>query len=275
MNLANSGDEDEDATDLSDADEAARKPFDPVQCLFCNQQSSDFTENMNHMQQLHGLFIPSPESLIVDLETLVGYLHLVIFEYTECLYCGSVRNTSQGAQQHMLGKRHCRIDITKESSEFRDFYDFGNIADPEDDKGTGIAKIDGFVDVDEKTRRLATGKIVTHRTAQKPRSHQYVSRKYKATASTPLLEEGIPRNSGTSSALTLRDNGKRALTTAEKRDMLFNKQLATLRAGDRQALMHLPLSQQRSVVATAKRQQEKWNRARIAQEIKWQTKANP
>ncbi|CCF46230.1 HET domain-containing protein [Colletotrichum higginsianum] len=70
-------------------------------------------------------------------------------------------------------------------------------------------------------------------------------------------------------------NGRGELTAAKKREALFDKQLAALRPGDRQALMHLPLPQQRALVAKAKKQQERWNREQMAQEIKRQLKANP
>lgn len=271
MDLANSGGE-EGTCDSSEEDEAAPYQFDPAQCLFCNERSAGLTENMSHMQKRHGMLVPNPDDLIVDIETLVGYLHLVIFEYAECLYCGSVRNTPQAAQQHMTGKGHCRFDITKENSEFRDFYNFDPISNKDNEETTGNSIVDASIDVDEKTRRLASGRVVSHRNARKPRVHQPVSRIAEINASDALLEE---LNPGMSSALASGSRNKKEFAVAEKRDMLFNKQLATLRSADRQALMHLPLSQQRTLVATAKRQQEKWNRTQLAQEIKRQLKANP
>ncbi|KUI55050.1 hypothetical protein VP1G_02415 [Cytospora mali] len=274
LDLANS-DGREYGPDSSDEDEAAPAHFDPTQCLFCNQQSASLTENMGHMQKRHGLIIPCPESLIVDTETLLEYLHLVIFEYAECLYCGSIRTTPQAAQQHMIGKAHCRIDITKENSEFRDFYNLNPKSDSENEEGTaGDSTVDRFVCVDEKTSRLASGKLVSHRRARKPRVHQHVARIDEKDAGGSRMEGETPLVSETSSALTPGSKSKE-LAVAEKRDMLFNKQLATMRSGDRQALMHLPLSQQRALVAKAKRQQEKWNRDQMAQEIKRQLKANP
>ncbi|KUI68137.1 hypothetical protein VM1G_04563 [Cytospora mali] len=274
LDLANS-DAEEDEPGSSDEDEAAPIHFDPTQCLFCNQKSASLAENMSHMQKRHGLIIPSPERLIVDIETLVAYLHLVVFEYAECLSCGSIRNTPQAAQQHMTGKGHCRIDITKENSEFRDFYNFDPESDSEEEEGTtGNSTVDRFVGVDEETRRLASGKLVSHRRARKPRVHQHVARIDEQDASGSLLEGETPLVSELSSVLTPGSKSKE-LRATEKRGLLFNKQLVTMRSGDRQALMHLPLSQQRTLVAKAKRQQEKWNRDQVAQEIKRQLKANP
>ncbi|KAL3290880.1 pre-60s factor [Colletotrichum asianum] len=105
--------------------------FDATQCLFCNYNSENLEENLDHMRKRHGMIVPYLESLIVDLEALVKYLHLVIYEYTECLYCGSIRNTPQAAQQHMTGKGHCKIDVQKENFEFRDFYAFESNAGPD------------------------------------------------------------------------------------------------------------------------------------------------
>ncbi|WYZ45080.1 hypothetical protein EsH8_VIII_000396 [Colletotrichum jinshuiense] len=226
------------------------------------------------MQKRHGLFIPSPESLIVEIETLLKYFHLVINEYTECLYCGSIRNTPQAAQQHMTGKGHCRIDIAKEDSEFRDFYDLGSSSDSDDDGSVGKAKANRFVELEKKTRRLESGKILFHRNANKPRNHRTLQGD-KKTASESLLEGGHPLDREISTTLVIGGSSKMQLAAAEKREKLFNKQLATLRPGDRQALMHLPLPQQRALVAKAKRQQENCNREQMAQEIKRQSKANP
>lgn len=56
----------------------AETAFDPLQCLFCGQFSFDLDENLEHMHKKHGLFIPDAENLVVDLQTLLGYLHLVM-----------------------------------------------------------------------------------------------------------------------------------------------------------------------------------------------------
>jgi hypothetical protein len=161
----------------------------------------------------------------------------------------------------------------KENSEFRDFYDFGQRTDSEDGKDTDIANVDGFVNVDKTARRLASGKVISHRIAQKQREHQHIAQIDKANTSKLLFTRGVPKNSGLSSGLEVAGGGK-ASTSAETRAMLFNKQLAIMRAGDRQALMHLPISQQRAVTLAAKLQQEKWNRAQLAHEIKRQIRAN-
>ncbi|EQB49657.1 hypothetical protein CGLO_10983 [Colletotrichum gloeosporioides Cg-14] len=145
--------------------------FDPTQCLFCNYHSENLDENLDHMLKRHGMIIPHLESLIVDLETLVKYLHLVIYEYTECLYCGSIQNTPQAAQQHMTGKGHCKIDAEKENSEFKDFYDFEYNVDSDGSRFGDSGRAD-FVGVEDETRRLPSGKTVSHRKAKKVRGHR-------------------------------------------------------------------------------------------------------
>ncbi|OLN88032.1 Zinc finger protein 622 [Colletotrichum chlorophyti] len=199
---------------------------------------------------------------------------MVIFEYAECLFCGSMRNTPQAAQQHMIGEGHCRIDIRKEASEFKDFYDFGPNSDTDDEGQVRVKESDRFVDLDDKTRRLASGKILSHRSAQRPQVHRSLHEKNSTAGRDSLSEGGSSTGLGSSTALTLSGSKKGALTSTEKRDAVFKKQLATLRAEDRQALMHLPLPQQRALVATAKQQRERWNRERTAHEIKWQLKSN-
>ncbi|KAM0497901.1 hypothetical protein ACHAQF_005956 [Verticillium nonalfalfae] len=79
---------------------------------------------MKHMQKVHGLFIPDKKRLIVDLETLFSYLHLIIVRHNECICCGTQRASTLAVQQHMLGKGHCKFDIASDDSEFADFYDF-------------------------------------------------------------------------------------------------------------------------------------------------------
>ncbi|KAK1994917.1 hypothetical protein LX36DRAFT_660101 [Colletotrichum falcatum] len=264
--------EDLDAEDSGspDGSEASGDAFDPTQCLFCNRPSEDLDGNLDHMRKRHGMTIPYPESLIVDLETLLKYLHLVIYEYTECLYCGSIRNTPQAAQQHMTGKGHCRIDIDKENSEFKDFYDLESEADSDGGRFDGPRR-DYTVDA-EDTRRLPSGKTVSHRNAKKARGHRD-SKSTEETNSTPSLEEG-GRSGGLADSALVTKNGKaKDVALSEESHNMFNKQLASMRQGDRLAIAHLPLPQQRALVAKAKKQQEMWNRFENDQAIRLQCKA--
>ncbi|KAK2756868.1 C2H2 finger domain containing protein [Colletotrichum kahawae] len=259
-------------SDSSDGSEGSVDVFDHAQCLFCNCHSEDLDDNLDHMRKRHGMIIPYPESLIVDVEILVKYLHLVIYEYTECLFCGSIRNTSQAAQQHMTGKGHCKIDVEKETSEFKDFYDFESSADADGGR-FGDSGPAHFVDVEDETRRLPSGKTVSHRKAKKVRDHRD-SKSGEENKSFSHLEQGKHSQdlSDTTTLVTL--SGKdRDLVEDEKSNDLFNKQLASMRQGDRLALAHLPVPQQRTLIAKAKKQQEMWNRFENDQAIKLQCKA--
>ena len=108
--------------------------FTPTHCLFCKHPSIALGENLEHMFERPGLSIPDKPYLIVDIETLVKYLRLVIFVYFECLHCRSQRNSAKAAQQHMMGTGHSKIDILSEDSEFKDFYDFHSTTNDSDGK---------------------------------------------------------------------------------------------------------------------------------------------
>lgn len=268
----NIGDPDEQDSELSDESDVSVDAFDPTQCLFCNCHSEDLDKNLDHMRKRHGMIIPYPESLIVDLEILVKYLHLVIYEYTECLYCGSIRNTPQAAQQHMTGKGHCKIDVEKENSEFKDFYDFESNTNSDDDR-FGDSGRACFVDAEDETRRLPSGKTISHRKTKKIRDHRGLKSGAEID-SFSLLEEGKrPDSLSDATALIVNNEKTKNLVVSEKRNAIFDKQLATMKQGDRLALAHLPLPQQRTLVAKAKKQQEMWNRLENDQAIKLQCKA--
>ncbi|KAK1478197.1 TRI15 [Colletotrichum abscissum] len=226
--------------------------------------------HMLHMQKRHGLSIPNLESLIVDLETLIKYCHLVMVEYKECLYCSSVRNTAQAVRQHMTGKSHCRIDIGKPDSEFRDFYDLGSSCGRDSEDNFGCWR---FADSDEDSRELASGKVVSNRNRKKAKNHRKSTQGQRKSSDSLLVGKSSLREDA-STALTASGDSKKGLTAAAvKRNGIFEKQLATLRPADRQVLSHLPLPQQRAVVAKAKKQQETWNSEQVAQKMKIQMKA--
>lgn len=174
----------------SDMDSIA---FVPEACLFCPQLSSNFQNNLTHMQKSHGLFIPASIddgalSLAVDTETLISYMHLVVFGYHECLFCGTQRANAWAARQHMMGRGHCRIDLSSIESEWRDFYEFEDklLSDNEDedlfeDKAEE-SSFDGeqcaahvrtdaqiLPIVDGNSLRLSSGKVISHRTAPAPK----------------------------------------------------------------------------------------------------------
>ncbi|KAI1123837.1 C2H2 type zinc-finger-domain-containing protein [Nemania abortiva] len=251
----------------------AMQPFRPGQCLFCPTPSPNFNDSVIHMQKSHGLFIPHQKHLVVDLETLFKYLHLVIFGYRECIQCGTERATVQAVQQHMTGKGHCKFDVSEPDSEFAEFYDF---SEPEDDAESDI---EGDGDGDGRNQKatprissrkpllanedsiyLPSGKIISKQLSIQAGPALAQSRRRIWTRPSQLEyslvepESEGPRKGGLDSdtrdtrLLSKRENRERATVTY---------QLANMSTSDRSSLMHLSASEQRSILATQHRHVEK------------------
>ncbi|KAI9762430.1 MAG: hypothetical protein M4579_000406 [Chaenotheca gracillima] len=111
-------------------------PSSSKQCLFCGYSSPSLNLNVLHMEKIHGMFIPE-RSFLSDLEGLVLYLHAKINDAHECIFCGSLKNTTSGVQTHMRDKGHCMIafETEEEMIEVGQFYDFrSTYSDGEDDE---------------------------------------------------------------------------------------------------------------------------------------------
>ncbi|KAH6659300.1 C2H2 type zinc-finger-domain-containing protein [Truncatella angustata] len=265
--------------DESGEEREAEVPFEPAACLFCSTKSTGLDENLEHMLKVHGLFIPDEDHLIVDFETLVGYLHLVIYGYYECLFCGSQRQSAEAARQHMLGKGHCKIDILDENSEFRDFYEFESVSGA----SSSDAEIPDlrperpggrFVQVDN-VMRLPSGKILSQRSqglagSQRRQLHGTAGSSAWTKNSMPLNGPSEPEVEGESSEPAAQEQSKRVA----KREAIFISQLASLRSEDRRSLMHLPIAQQRAQVLKSKRQVERFRREENELQLKVQLRAN-
>lgn len=248
--------------------------FDHTQCLFCRHSSIDLDENLEHMLKSHGLFIPDRSHLAVDIETLAEYFHLVIFVYFECLYCGSKRNGAHSVQQHMMGKGHCKIDILKEDSEFRDFYDFHSTSDDSDGETVKIVPEGSNGVIIEESLRLPSGKLLSHRMEGKRRPHQHRTT-YTKVRSLPQTGQSTALDiSGSRSDMALSRTTQSELNRIDKRETTFQNQLATVRAGDRISLMHLSRSQQRAVIIKGRKQVERARRDENDMLLKRQVKAN-
>ncbi|PNP76622.1 hypothetical protein FNYG_10041 [Fusarium nygamai] len=249
---------------------SAPQSFTPGQCLFCPSVYPTLAESIIHMQTSHGLFVPYKQYLLVDLETLFRYLHLVIFEYRECIHCGTSRTTVQAVQQHMMGKGHCKFDVS-EGSEFADFYDFsrqdldteddGLSEDDEDELEGAETKPDlKTLQVDRDSIRLPSGRLISRKSSAQVEPSVAQVRERKRTSRSqleyssleveeenPIREENAPVTSDTR-LLSRRERRQKATVTY---------QLANMSAGDRSALIHLSASEQRSLIATQHRFTEK------------------
>jgi len=121
--------QDEDLLDEDyDEDEAAELlarviKFDT--CLFCDKKSSTIKSNVQHMNLMHGFFVPEDRYLI-DLEGLLEYLGFKVGAGLTCLWCNKQFATLHGVRLHMICKDHCKImyDQEKATEEFKEFYDY-------------------------------------------------------------------------------------------------------------------------------------------------------
>ncbi|KAK7967961.1 uncharacterized protein PG986_002238 [Apiospora aurea] len=292
MSLSSSPDPN--STVLTDSFHAAMRPFTPGQCLFCPNSSPSFSDSVTHMQRSHGLFIPYQDNLIIDLETLFKYVHLVISEYRECIQCGTTRATVQAVQQHMTGKAHCRFDVSQDS-EFVEFYDF---SEPEDEDEDEEAKMAGIQDetlattssshlkptlADEDSIRLPSGRIISRQSSPGQTNlsftQQFRRRTRKPLASQLESFQAEPEETGKESGSdsdTQRDTtSTKALSKREKRDRAaVTYQLSSMSASDRNTLIHLPASEQRSLLATQLRHQEKVQKEEKRRRTKVDRKGN-
>jgi pre-60S factor REI1 len=112
------------------------------------------------MSSLHGLFIPSPNELS-DLETFLGYLATIIFEYNECLYCGLERGTVDGVQTHMRDKGHCMINMHA-GSELLDFWEISDGRHEEQDEDEQCV-MRARVKLSDTEMRLPSGVVINSR----------------------------------------------------------------------------------------------------------------
>ncbi|KAI2469449.1 C2H2 type zinc-finger-domain-containing protein [Annulohypoxylon bovei var. microspora] len=272
-----------------DSPDAVMQPFTPGQCLFCPNPSPSFTDSVIHMQKSHGLFVPHQQHLVVDLETLFKYMHLVIFGCRECIQCGTERATVQAVQQHMTGKGHCKFDISEQDSEFAEFYNF---SEPEDDAESDIESGSDENNLEERATRSSRKPLLTNQDSIRLPSGKIISRQSSAQAEPSFIQL---RRRNRSSALQLeyslvepddeegpskeeldsdmRDT--RSLSKREKRERaMVTYQLTNMSANDRNGLMHLSASQQCSILATQLRHAEKVQKEERRRQSRIEQKGN-
>ncbi|KAL6907224.1 C2H2 type zinc-finger domain-containing protein [Trichoderma evansii] len=206
---------------------SAQPEFNPGQCLFCGEKNENFGDNLEHMSKTHSFTIPQPAYLIVEPETLVGYLYLVIHGYGECILCAARRNTVEGIQHHMTAKGHCRFNVASDLAEFYDIPSLGYQAG-------------------EESLRLPSGRLLSHRTGP--------SRSALARIARQSAERHLEAN--TASELATQANESELVPT-QNNDYLPtaapSMQLSQLSRGDQESLAHLPDHEVRSLLATTAR----------------------
>ncbi|KAF7522905.1 hypothetical protein G7054_g11982 [Neopestalotiopsis clavispora] len=274
---AGSGSSGDAATAATQIDAIQQPSFEASKCLFCNRDNADFESNLSHMQSAHGLFIPHMRHLIVETRVLIEYIHLVIYGYNECICCGTQRSSPLAAQQHMLGKSHCRFDMEREGSEFADFWDFSDAdnsnessddgTDDDDDGldhgGSRVAKVSaGIVRLDEESLRLPSGRLISKNSSAQRTQRRAETRKQQAAIEGTARDAAQREASSSSTALVpSHSDALKELSKSERRAEAFSGHLARLSESDRRSLVHLPASQQRSILVTQQRQAEKAKRA--------------
>ncbi|CRG91358.1 hypothetical protein PISL3812_08406 [Talaromyces islandicus] len=227
------------------------------------------------MQKSHGLFIPHQQHLAVDLETLIRYLHLVIFGYRECIQCGTERATVQAVQQHMLGKGHCRFDILEEDSEFADFYDFGDSVESDIDEET-TANQNQSLPADEDSIRLPSGKTISKKPSAQAEQPLFTRPHRRTTSTFPSqIEYSVVEYDEEENKEATDTSDSRALSRREKREKaMITYQLANMTANDRSSLMHLPASQQRAMLAAQHRHADKIQKVERRRQTRIERKGN-
>ncbi|PTB38729.1 uncharacterized protein TrAFT101_006751 [Trichoderma asperellum] len=206
---------------------SAKPEFNPKQCLFCDEENENFGQSLDHMSKAHSFTIPQPAYLIVEPETLVGYLHLVIHGYGECILCAARRDTVEGIQHHMKAKGHCRFNV---ASDLAEFYDVPSLE----------------YQAGEESLRLPSGRLLSHRTGP------------TRPALARIARQSAERNleGRTTSALATRPNESELVPTQNNDNSppaAPSTQISQLSRGDQQSLAHLPDHEVRSILATTAR----------------------
>jgi len=268
---------------------AAMQPFTPGECLFCPNPSPGFTDSVIHMQKSHGLFVPHQRHLIVDLETLFKYLHLIIFGYRECIQCGTERATVQAVQQHMTDKGHCIFDISEQDSEFAEFYDFSELEDDRESdierdsderyqKETATSSNLKPLLADEDSIRLPSGKIISRQSSARTGPPFTQMRRQIGTLASQIEQSLVERDDERGYSKKGHDSdirGTRLLSKKEKRERAMEKnKLTWMSANDRNSLMHLPASQQRSLLVVQHRHAEKVQKEERRRQSRIERKGN-
>lgn len=99
-------------------------------CFYCGKNNYEIEDNIKHMSNDHGLYIPE-RSFLQDLEGLLTFVNEVITIDNECLSCGFIGKNLESIRQHMQSKGHCKIpyESNLEKEMISEFYEFGEEGD--------------------------------------------------------------------------------------------------------------------------------------------------
>ncbi|RDW58237.1 hypothetical protein BP6252_13648 [Coleophoma cylindrospora] len=235
--------------DTCSEEEEQEEPFSSRQCLFCSARATSLDVNMAHMSHAHSFFIPNAEYLI-DLESLLSYLFIILSDFHECLYCGSVKSNKFAVQDHMRGKGHCKVDLEDERHGLQQFYDFAG--DPDSDEETPDLE-DVTLVPEEDELRLPSGKTLGHRLQTR-----HLHRRRPGQASS--------RSASHQKSLT---EGER-----EEEEIPLKDQRMVMRLGTSTSMIGVPEMQRRALVAVEQKMAKIEARTRNEYEAHVQRKAN-
>ncbi|EPE32325.1 C2H2 and C2HC zinc finger [Glarea lozoyensis ATCC 20868] len=154
--------------------------FDPADCLFCDIQSSDPESNIQHMHKAHGLFIPDQDRL-TDIETFLAYLHTIIADFHECLYCGSTKSTTEATRSHMRDRGHCMLNFDSEGELSMFWEQSDEASSTEANKASSI---------DDNGLHLPSGKTLVHRNGPRQQSQQSTYSKPGSSPTRKAITDG-------------------------------------------------------------------------------------
>lgn len=200
--------------------------FSPLECLFCNAESTSLEVNLAHMSQAHSFFILDPEYLI-DMESLLKYLFTIVSVFHECLFCGTERNSKLGAQDHMRAKGHCKVDFENDEHQLWQFYDFS------EDEGTDQEDQITLVPFEDELR-LPSGKTLGHRSRARHFCQHRSSRSKESSSSEQRL---------------LTEDGSEAEPEADGIPTTTSDRSLVMRAGTSTSVIGVPQLQQRALRA--------------------------
>lgn len=236
--------------------------WDTKTCLFCPSQFSSFNLTLSHMTSTHNLTIPEEDRLVVDVETLLTYCHVVIHGYLECPMCGTQRQTLKPLQAHMRDKYHCSFSISDPNSDFRAFYEDEHGEEGEREITRGKAGTEELEEVENGQVRLSSGRVVGSKMYRAPRTVKETKEMevemLQDSPNPPSSSSQLPTSSTSSTTSAPQTT---ALSRAERRGAVASTQLSRLSRADQLQLAHLPAAQQRAVLSTQKKQVAKERRA--------------
>ncbi|KAG5971649.1 hypothetical protein E4U55_001155, partial [Claviceps digitariae] len=255
---SNSYSHDDDDDDDEDGMMPEFSPKQCQQCLFCGAISASFELNAQHMSRAHSFSIPQQDSLLVDLQTLTWYLHLVIYAYRECILCGKTGRSVQGIQQHMGAKAHCRFNM---AGDMLEFYDLADVAAHKTEEVSGSSGVAAAV------MRLPSGKTIASQTL--PARVRALVGERKGTSLLGTNPTSRPANKldhnddNDDEPHKETDSGSAVLPRTRHESALarLSTQLSQFRLGDQACLARLPASQLRSVLASRMKQLSQAERA--------------